>query len=470
MSPPASASSVAPVSLLRWRETFFTEPVAELRAAFAREVIWDNLYRARLLAGLTLLLSLLLVAVPDFLLWRSGSWAHTPALRWWLALHLLLAGCALVALVLARSRPRRSPAEVTSADHHLVLGLSALVLALLLASAIVQQHITGQITSLLLGLAVYASCLYSTPREGLGMIGGFAAALILAVPLVQSEPAIISNHIVITSVFATIFWFVSRLIYSLRAQAFNQLHTIATQARSLEDANLELRKANTLKSELIGIAAHDLRDPLNAISGLAQELRHELPPESTARELVTGIGESARRLSYLVENLLTDAERETKGLRLRREPTEMVALIDEVTSDYRWLAGTKDLALETDVPLSGSLTVNVDARRIRQLLENLLSNAIKYSPPKRSIRVILRAGEPTGLHLAVQDQGAGLLPEDQRRIFGKFERLSARPTSGETTSGLGLAIVKAIVEAHNGRVWAESPGRDQGSTFFVHLP
>ncbi|MCC5021852.1 MAG: HAMP domain-containing histidine kinase [Candidatus Synoicihabitans palmerolidicus] len=310
----------------------------------------------------------------------------------------------------------------------------------------------------------------SVPRTSLLVIGGFSSSLILALPLTQADAVIVTTHVVVTGVFALIFGFVSRLIYSLRAQDFNQLNTIATQARSLEQANVELRKATLLKTELVGIAAHDVRDPLNAIRGLAQELDHELPPNASARELVNGIGESARRISHLVENLLTDAENETRGLDLRFDPTDLAVLIEDVVADYHWLAGTKDLTLLCQVPPAGQIIARVDPRRFRQLLENLVSNAIKYSPSHKTITLTLECPASRGPRIEVQDERVGLVPSDQDRLFGKFERLSSRPTNGESTSGLGLAIVKAIAEAHGGRVRATSPGRNLGTTVIVELP
>src|SRR5690606_18377680 len=113
---------------------------------------------------------------------------------------------------------------------------------------------------------------------------------------------------------------------------------------------------------------------------------------------------------------------------------------------------------------------DVDPIRVRQLLENLLSNAIKYSPAGKTVCIRLRPRQPSGARLEVADEGPGLSEDDRARLFQKFRRLSARPTNREGTSGLGLAIVKAIVDAHGGRVWAESPGLHRGSTFIIELP
>ena len=114
------------------------------------------------------------------------------------------------------------------------------------------------------------------------------------------------------------------------------------------------------------------------------------------------------------------------------------------------------------------IVVQVDSGVMVQVLENLVSNAVKYSPPGKEIFVRLKQ-HPQGARVEVQDQGPGLSAEDQKKLFGKFARLSAKPTGGEHSTGLGLSIVKKMVEAMSGRVWCESQ-LGQGATFIVEFP
>ena len=469
MKPPPIAPAFA-TSPPRWKTAFFAEPEADLADAFQRDITWDNLQRARLLSWFIVTLTVLVLGTSDIFFWRSGLWQVNPAHIWWAACHSSLFLTGVAALIIMRLRRRTDPSHIVASDPVLLDLFIAVFLGLLICSTLVQQQITGQVTTPLLGIGVYGSCFYSRPRTSLLMIGGVSAVLFITLPIFQPNPATLVNHFVATLVFAVIFWFVSRLIYSLRAHDFNQLHTIASQAKSLEDANARLREANELKAELVGIAAHDLRDPLNAIGALAQELQADLPDSSPAYDLAKGIDESTWRISHLIENLITEAEKETSGLQLVREPHDVSALVAEVVSDYRWLANSKQLTLTTDVPEPGSLWVSLDPNRVRQLLENVLSNAIKYSPANKTVHVRVFPLEPKGARLEVRDEGAGLSVEDQSRLFQKFQRLSARPTNREGTSGLGLAIVKAIVDAHGGRVWAESAGLHRGATFIIELP
>jgi signal transduction histidine kinase len=110
-----------------------------------------------------------------------------------------------------------------------------------------------------------------------------------------------------------------------------------------------------------------------------------------------------------------------------------------------------------------------DTDRIREAIDNLVSNAIKYSPIGGRISVVVtHEGENTVIRIV--DQGPGLSPEDLGRLFGRFQRLSAKPTAGESSTGLGLSIVKRIIDMHGGHVTADSAGPGQGSTFTVTLP
>ncbi len=102
-------------------------------------------------------------------------------------------------------------------------------------------------------------------------------------------------------------------------------------------------------------------------------------------------------------------------------------------------------------------------------MENLVTNAIKYSPLGKPVRVAVRRTDGL-VRFEVRDEGPGLTDEDMGRLFQRFGRATVAPTGGESSTGLGLSIVKRLVELHGGRVWAESPGRDKGSTFIVELP
>ncbi len=237
----------------------------------------------------------------------------------------------------------------------------------------------------------------------------------------------------------------------------------------LKLARERLREMNDEKNEFMGIAAHDLRSPLSQIKGFselvveeAQALKH-----SELEDWGRRIRDTTTRMVEMVQNLLDSNRIERGEMKLNLVPTELSSVLASVVEAYRPRAAAKQQTLhcEKDAP---SITVQVDPQVIVQVLENLVSNAVKYSPPGKNIFVRLRK-LPAAVRCEVQDEGPGLSDDDQKRLFGKFARLSAKPTGGEHATGLGLSIVKRMVEAMNGRVWCESePGR--GAMFVVEFP
>jgi signal transduction histidine kinase len=152
---------------------------------------------------------------------------------------------------------------------------------------------------------------------------------------------------------------------------------------------------------------------------------------------------------------------------IRREPVDIAALVGEVVNANQPSAANKQQALTVSAP--PNFVTMCDADRMREAIDNLVSNAIKYSPIGGKIAVVV-SHEANNTIIRIADEGAGLSPEDLGRLFGRFQRLSAKPTAGESSTGLGLSIVKRIIDMHGGQVTANSPGPGKGSTFTVVLP
>jgi signal transduction histidine kinase len=169
----------------------------------------------------------------------------------------------------------------------------------------------------------------------------------------------------------------------------------------------------------------------------------------------------------MVDHLISDAMADAFDITIRREPVDVAALVSEVAEANRPLAVNKQQTIAVSAP--PNIVTMCDTDRIREAIDNLVSNAIKYSPIGGKISVAV-AHEDDNTVIRVTDQGAGLSPEDLGRLFGRFQRLSAKPTAGESSTGLGLSIVKRIVDMHGGEVTAASPGPNKGSTFTVTLP
>ena len=268
------------------------------------------------------------------------------------------------------------------------------------------------------------------------------------------------------------------ILYQQLHEANTQLEDrVAQRTRALMLANrrlsaqwLRLQRANGFKNEILGTVAHDLKNPLGVILGRTEMLT-ELIGTNTSRESlsaqVTHIRDATRRLTSMVDHLISDAMADAFDITIRRDPVDVSALVTEVADANRLLATNKQQIIEVSAPPDQQTMC--DADRMREAIDNLVSNAIKYSPIGGSISLLV-AYDPTHVLIRVTDQGAGLSPEDIGRLFGRFQRLSAKPTAGESSTGLGLSIVKRIVDMHGGTITADSAGPGQGSTFTIKLP
>jgi signal transduction histidine kinase/CheY-like chemotaxis protein len=268
------------------------------------------------------------------------------------------------------------------------------------------------------------------------------------------------------------------ILYQQLQEANAQLEDrVVQRTRALMQANrrlsaqwLRLQRANGFKNEILGTVAHDLKNPLGVILGRTEMLT-ELIAAGTSRENINAqvdhIRDATKRLTSMVDHLISDAMADAFDITIRREPVDIAALVGEVADANQLLAVNKQQSVT--VSAAPNLITVCDADRIREAIDNLISNAIKYSPIGGRISVLV-GQEANKSMIRVVDQGAGLSPEDIGRLFGRFQRLSAKPTAGESSTGLGLSIVKRIVDMHGGEVTASSAGPGQGSTFTIALP
>jgi two-component system sensor histidine kinase/response regulator len=236
----------------------------------------------------------------------------------------------------------------------------------------------------------------------------------------------------------------------------------------LERTAQRLRELDNEKNEFLGIAAHDLKNPICSFVGLAEYvLSSPNLGRAEVEEISRDILSESRRLLQLVQNLLDVNAIERGQLNLQFGAHDLAEVARSVTHNFQLKAESKKQTLALDLPESPVLAW-VDRSLTVQVLDNLISNAIKFSPVGKTIRMSVQRTED-GILCEVQDEGPGLSGEDQKRLFGKFARLSARPTGGENSTGLGLSIVKKIVEAMKGAVWCESES-GRGAKFVIKLP
>jgi len=255
--------------------------------------------------------------------------------------------------------------------------------------------------------------------------------------------------------------------------------------RELQKAHEELQRIDKVKTDFVVLAGHELRTPLTVIYGYTQLLLADprIPgseeEEGSPRYLIAQVAKATQRLSQVVEDILNVSMIDADRLELAMDPVFLDQLVQSVIADITSLAPDRDLTfgmegLEDLPPVMG------DGRRLHQALWNVLSNAMKYTPDGGRITVSGRQVEDA-IHLKVQDTGIGIDPEERERIFERFYVLentllhrSSKTAFKGGGLGLGLTVARGIIEAHGGKIWAESPGRDEqrlpGTTFHILLP
>lgn len=270
---------------------------------------------------------------------------------------------------------------------------------------------------------------------------------------------------------ATLYEELERANQRLEEKVARRTAQLQAAKERLENQSERLRSANAFKGEVLGTVAHDLKNPLGVILGRAEMLNELLSvtplQEKPARDQIDHIRQSARRLTAMVEDLIADARADAVDISVRSYYLDLGLLVSEVAEHNRKLAVAKDQ--EIDVAIDEGLRVRGDTERLREAVDNLVSNAVKYSPFGGEISVSARR-EGDEAVVRVADQGPGLSPEDADRVFGRFQRLSAKPTGGESSTGLGLSIAKRIIDLHNGRIFVESRLKAGGAVFAIALP
>ncbi len=227
------------------------------------------------------------------------------------------------------------------------------------------------------------------------------------------------------------------------------------------------REAEEMEATFISIISHELKTPVAVIKGYAGTLRREDAnwDRKTIEAGLAVIEEESDRLAELIDNLLEVSKIQAGALKIRPEPVDLKPLIDEVIERFsvQTLRHTFVKDLPEELPLAYA-----DPKRVRQILDNLVSNAIKYSPDGGIVRIGAWSNG-RALTVYVADQGVGIPPEEQGKLFKRFYRIDSSERRTTKGTGLGLYLVKSLVEAQGGRVWVHSePGK--GSTFFFTLP
>lgn len=248
-----------------------------------------------------------------------------------------------------------------------------------------------------------------------------------------------------------------------------QIHKLRELNLVLEDKvearTLELKRINKEKDDIMGIAVHDLKNPLTAIELQADLIitKYDSLDRAEIEHRLNKIIFTTRRMSQIISNLLEANAIEAGKINVVTIEADLVYFLNEIVSIYAYEAGKKNIEIVMQTP--ESLMYEIDTSLLQEILDNLISNAIKFSPNNSVIEITMNA-TPNDLVISVADQGPGFSAVDRTNLFGKFTKLTAKPTSGENSTGLGLFIVKKLVDLLGGEIQLESQ-LGQGAKFIL---
>jgi signal transduction histidine kinase len=253
------------------------------------------------------------------------------------------------------------------------------------------------------------------------------------------------------------------------------LRSIRLEARARETlavANGRLSEADQMKSELLALATHQLRQPVTIIRSYASLLLEGSygPLPSGIVEPVEHMLSSSTQMGNEITDHLSVAKLDQGRLRFVFAPTDLRKLIGDLVADMRSIAAKRRVSLIFDAPPDRSWVVDVDAGKISQVISNLIDNAIHYTAAGSVTLHLSECAGPDMVLISVQDTGAGIPASAMSHLFQRYSRLEDTTHLHAEGSGLGLYVAKQIVEGHGGRIWAVSPGPNQGATFSIELP
>jgi signal transduction histidine kinase/ligand-binding sensor domain-containing protein len=253
-------------------------------------------------------------------------------------------------------------------------------------------------------------------------------------------------------------------VQSKRLQKANR--DIRKQKEEIEQKNNELTDLNQEKNHLIGIIAHDLKNPLTSTISITEYLRDKMQQKCEDEDIenMNFMLKALERMNKMIGKILDIGVIESKSMNMQLERTNLRKLMEVVNVHFRDHLKQKQLTLHLEAQDTYAM---VDPNFMTQVYENLISNAIKFSPSNKNIQV--KIWEENGkVRSLISDEGPGIPLEDQKKLFGKFQVLTPKPTGGEKSTGLGLSIVKKYIDAMKGKVWCESePGK--GANFYIDL-
>ncbi|MEO9484470.1 MAG: ATP-binding protein [Ekhidna sp.] len=260
----------------------------------------------------------------------------------------------------------------------------------------------------------------------------------------------------------------TNLLIGQKDQIDDQQEDIRLKNEQLMNRNAQLVALNEEKNNLVRILAHDIRSPLSQIimvTDIVNQNKSENFSEMEAK-MLTQVTASAERINQMVTKILDVDGLEQNRINVLQERVDVRNIMKDIAQRYRPIAAKKNIDLAVEFCENHNI-IRTDHLLLLLVLENLTSNAVKFSEPNSTVELRAECAYDSVV-FKVSDDGPGFSEEDKKKLFNRFQKLSAKPTGGEVSTGLGLSIVKKYVQDLGGKVWVESV-EGKGSTFFVKL-
>lgn len=241
---------------------------------------------------------------------------------------------------------------------------------------------------------------------------------------------------------------------------------LEASTKTLQDTNEKLKELDDYKNQLLGIAAHDLRNPLGRIALSSELLSDDSISDKDKSNLIEIIKNTTKQMNELLNEILDLAKIESGKIEIKRTKVELNSFCEKIVFENNITSQNKNIKIKYRNE-SNFLEYQFDTKRIQQVVNNLLSNAVKFSNKDTEIELILSENQ-SKLVFSVKDQGPGIKEEEKNMLFQPFQMLSNKPTAKEDSTGLGLAICKKLVDLHEGRIWVESVF-GKGSSFCFEI-
>ncbi len=315
----------------------------------------------------------------------------------------------------------------------------------------------------------------------------FSIFYLIPILIVAIHAKTTKTHLVVYAVFASVVWFMAEYYIKnytneyfafwnafVRFFIFLLVGYLALNLKKkqlkLSETNIELQHLNDEKNRFIGIAAHDLRNPIGTIFSFSDLLlsgySEKMDPNTT--NIVNYIKITSSNSLELLERLLDISKIESGTIELSLKKQDYIEFIKNNIVLNQILADKKEIDIKFESS-EKELFIHFDDHYLNEVLNNLITNAVKFSYPKSEVLVKVTVSKNNRIKTEVIDKGRGIPKEEQAVLFGYFQKTSTKPTAGETSTGLGLAIAKKIIVEHQGQIDVKSE-MNKGSNFYFELP